>query len=330
MTWRVILYASSGVTVMDKETVALSNTQRRRGCRDQPPCWRTVRPPKGSVWSGSLLHRQRPDSGRSYGPFSPSRVRTLRRARSQVRNTCWTDTQTQNTSHRSIDAERSWALSDNSSQTVLLIMLFCHACSDEPLRGIPPGLILTLAACWPTYTELFQASMRGIIVHHSSGVSFLKQGLLWTCGQVTPFRPKCCSLGTEELYYARLIPRAVLLYMAIYLSGCLFVHWHSLWGSGLGSCCMDVHRHTHTLAGWGFGFEKCKNHTNLVVLETGGLGEAVELGLVGAEAGLGAGEYRMGKIRIVLDSIEKSRILAYIYIDIGQADMLWYICQKKI
>lgn len=48
-----------------------------------------------------------------------------------------------------------------------------------------------------------------------------------------------------------------------------------------------------------------KKHTDLVVLETGGLGEAVELGLVGAEAGLGAGGHRMAKIKIVLNSIEE-------------------------
>lgn len=45
-----------------------------------------------------------------------------------------------------------------------------------------------------------------------------------------------------------------------------------------------------TLAKWGFS-SAC--HTYLVVLEAGGLGEAVELGLVGvAEAGLDAGQNR--------------------------------------
>lgn len=43
----------------------------------------------------------------------------------------------------------------------------------------------------------------------------------------------------------------------------------------------------HSSEGEASILNKC--HTYLVVLETGGLGEAVELGLVGAEAGLGAG-----------------------------------------
>lgn len=62
--------------------------------------------------------------------------------------------------------------------------------------------------------------------------------------------------------------------------------------------------------------EAPKNRTNLVVLETGGLGEAVEGGLVGAEAGLGAGGQNS------VNSIEELYIFAYVYLDIGQADIL--------
>lgn len=44
------------------------------------------------------------------------------------------------------------------------------------------------------------------------GCFFLKQCLLRTCSQVMPFKPNCCSLGTEELCNAELIPSSAYLY----------------------------------------------------------------------------------------------------------------------
>lgn len=55
-----------------------------------------------------------------------------------------------------------------------------------------------------------------------------------------------------------------------------------------------LYMYTHSGEGEASILNKCQ--TYLVVLETGGLGEAVELGLVGAEAGLGAGGQEQEKI----------------------------------
>lgn len=99
-----------------------------------------------------------------------------------MRNTCWpkcTPTHTQKNAtqkHKNIHSTetktlRAFSCSQLILQSaspplskphlfpklVLLIMLLYNACSGETLRGISLRLVLTLAGCWPTYTQPFQA-----------------------------------------------------------------------------------------------------------------------------------------------------------------------------